>query len=230
MDIDKKSIARYVGLTLLASIIVGIAASILIAQGIDVNMSADIEGTAENMLGAKTRLRAMAYIGLLGLAFEAAISVGLYLLLKRDGPFLAGWALFISLAASVLMLLGAVYAMVVAQVVGNEAFAALTDQSGRKMLAGVYATSDYASYHLAIVVSSAAKAAFFYLFWTSGLIPKLISGWGLFVSLFVVVTIVARDFMPILGHNGITATFLISNLVAILSLGLYLAIKGTRRA
>jgi len=102
---NQQSTARIVGLTLLATITVGIFTAMFAFQGLDVNMSADVAGTAENMLQAETHLRAKAYLGLLIFAFEATIGVGLYLLLNKSGPFLAGWSLFASLGAAVITLL-----------------------------------------------------------------------------------------------------------------------------
>ncbi|MEP3891064.1 MAG: DUF4386 domain-containing protein [Hellea sp.] len=223
-----QNLARITGWTLIASIGLGILSAMLIASGIDVNMTADIAGTAENMLGAETRLHAKAYLGLLAFALEAMIGVGLYLLLRKFGPLLAGWSLFVNLAAATLMLLGAVFSMNAAHIGGNDAFAALTDESGRLMLSGLQATSDYTSFHLALILTTAANAGIFYLFLKSGLIPKLIAGWGLFASIFVVAIVVARDFIPALGHGSITAAFMISNLVALISLGLFLGLKGVR--
>ena len=54
---------------------------------------------------------------------------------------------------------------------------------------------------LGLVLSSLSKAGFAWLFWRSGLIPKLIAGWGLFAFLFVASAIVARDFIPIYGPH-----------------------------
>ena len=223
---NPQKLARITGGALLASIIFGILGAVLIAQGIDVNMTADITGTAENMLGAETRLRAKAYLGLFAFALEALISVGFFLLLRKFGPLLAGWSLCVNLSAATLMLLGAVFAMNAAHIGGNEAFASLTDQSGRLTLSALQATSDYTSFHLALVLGTAGNAGVFILFLKSGLIPKFIAGWGVFASLFVVVTIVARDFIPVLGHGTITAAFMVSNLVALIAVGLYLVIKG----
>ena len=79
------------------------------------------------------------------------------------------------------------------------------------------------------MVAPAGKAGFFYLFVKSRLIPTVIAAWGVFASLFVVIVIVARDFLPALGHGGVTLAFMVSNLVALLATGLYLAIRGVRR-
>jgi len=227
-SLNLQRVARSVGWSLLATIILGILTAIFISGGIDVNMSADITGTAENMLEAETRLRAKAYLGLLSFALEALICVGFYLLLRKSSALLAGWSLFVKLAAASLILLGAVFAMNAAQIGSNDVFTSLTDESGRLRLSALQATSDYTSFHLGLILSSAANAGFFYLFLKSNLIPKLIAGWGVFASLFVAITIVARDFIPMLGHNGITAAFMLSNLIALVSLGLYLGLKGVR--
>jgi len=226
--LNHQAIARSSGLALLATIVFGILTAIFIAEGIDINMSADVTATAENMLGAETRLRAKAYIGLFMFALQAIVSVGFYLLLRKSGPLLALWALFVGFAASTLVLLGAVFNMNAAQIADNMAYTTLTDESGRLLLTSLQATSDYTSFHLGLILSSISNAGFFYLFLKSGLIPKIIAGWGVFASLFVAVTIVARDFIPALGANGLTMAFMLSNLIAILSTGLYLVIQGIR--
>ena len=226
--LDQQTLARYVGLTLLGSIIIGILTAVFVVKGIDINLSADVIATAENMLDAELRLRAKAYLALLGLALEAIISVGLYLLLRRSGQLLAGWSLFVSLAAAVLMLLGAMFAMNAAEFASNPAFSSLANDAQRLMLTSVQVTSDYTSFHLGLILSTAAKAGFFYLFLKSNLIPKLIAGWGVFASLFVVITIVSRDFIPFLGHGTITMAFMLSNMIALVSTGIYLSWKGVR--
>ena len=73
--LDQQTLARYVGLTSLGSIIIGILTAVFVVKGIDINLSADVIATAENMLDAELRLRAKAYLALLGLALEAIISV-----------------------------------------------------------------------------------------------------------------------------------------------------------
>ncbi len=222
------ALARSVGLSLLAVIVIGIATSILISPGLDINLSADVAATAEAMLGAEQRLRAMAYSGVLGFALEAFVGIGLFALLQRYGAVLAAWCLALSLAAAGVGLAGAVFAMNAAELASNAAYAAQSDEALRRALLSLQATSDYTSFHVGLVVGSVAKAGFFSLFLRSGLIPALISGWGVFASLFVASTIVARDFIPVLGHSGVTLAFILSNLVAIASTALYLTVRGVR--
>lgn len=222
------NIARWVGGSLLATIVIGIVGAMTISHGIDINLSADVSATAENMLDAKTRLEAKAYISLLLFGLGVLVNLGLYLLLKSSGPLLAGWSLLIGLGAAIQSLMGAMFAMNAAQIAGNSAYTILTDADGRLLLAGLQATSDYTSFHLSLVLSSIANAGFFVLLLRSGLIPKLIAGFGVFASLFVAVTIVARGFIPALGANPITMAFMLCNFVAMVSLALYLLIKGVR--
>jgi len=224
---DHRQLSRYVGWSLIGTIIIGIAASLFIAKGIDVNLTADVVATAENMLEAETRLRAKAYIAALLFALEALISIGFFILLRKYGLLLAAWCLFLNLGASGLILLGAVYAMNAAEIAGDSAYINLAVDT-RVMLAGLQATSDYTSFHLGLIISTLANAGFFYLFLKSSLIPKIIAGWGLFASLFVVVIMVARDFIPVLGHTAFTATFMVCNLIALIATGLYLGIRGVR--
>lgn len=226
---DIQALARRVGWAMLATIILGILTAMYVVTGIDINMSADVVTTAENMLQSELRLKAKAYIGLFSFALEALVSVGLYLLLRKFGPLLAGWSLFVSLTSSVFILLGSIFAMNAAQIAGNVAYTAVTDEAGRLMLTSLQATSDYTSFHLGLVLSSAGMAGFFYLFLTSGLIPKILGAWGVFASLFVVVMIVGRDFIPFLKSDSLTLVFMVSNLVALVSTGLYLGIRGVRK-
>lgn len=79
---DQIRIARAVGWALLSGIVIGIVAAMFISAGIDINLSAGVEATARNMLDAETRLRAQAYIGVLGFALSALIATGCYLGIK----------------------------------------------------------------------------------------------------------------------------------------------------
>lgn len=221
------TIARWVGWSMIATIIVGATTAMALASGIDINLSADVAATAEAMLGAEDRLRGKAYLGALSFGLDVIIAFGLFLLLRSTSPLIAGWSLFVGLVASLLMLLGAVFALNAAEIAGDPAYQSMAQET-RLLLASLQATSDYTSFHLGLVMASFAKAGFFYLFLKSGLIPKLISGWGIFASLFVGTTIVARDFIPALGDGTITTAFMISNLIALLATGLYLGIRGVR--
>jgi len=221
-----QTLGRWVGCAILATLVVGIASALFIVTGIDINMSADVEATARNMLEAEERLRAKGYIAALTFAMDGFVSIGLFMLLRRTGQLLAAWCLLVSLAAGIVTLFGGVFALNAAQFAGNPAYQNITDATQRLMLTAVQATSSYTSFHLGLVLSSFAMAGFFYLFLKSALIPKIIAGWGVFASLFVAITIVARDFILILGHGNITAAFMVSNLIAIVTTGLYLAVRG----
>lgn len=104
--LDSQRWAQYAGWALLGTIIIGIFAAFFISQGIDINMSADVAATAENMLDAELRLRAKAYIALLIFSLEAVVSVGFFMLLRKFGPLLAAWSLFVSLSASATHVVG----------------------------------------------------------------------------------------------------------------------------
>lgn len=226
--LDLQQISKYVGWSLITIIAIGIVSAMSISSGIDINLSADISKTAENMLGAQERLRGKAYIALFLFMLEVFFSVGLFIILRESGVVIATWSLFLGVSSGILALLGAVYMMNVAMIAGNSAFDILANKDQRLLLTSLQVTSDYTSFHLSLVLSSAAKAGIFLLFLKSRLIPKLISGWGLFASLFVAITIVVRDFIPLLGNTAITSAFMVSNLVALLALGLYLGIRGIR--
>lgn len=226
---NPQSLAKMVGWSLLATIAVGIFKAFFVVPGIDINLSADVVATAQNMLAAEERLRASAYIAGLLFALEVLIGLGFFLLLKGRGQLLAGWSLIIGLAASILMVMGAVLSLNAAEIAGDRAYTAMAGET-RQMLMGLQATSQYTSFHFGLVLGSLSNAGFFFLFLRSGLIPKIIAGWGLFASLFVASAIVGRDFIPMFGHSNVTAAFMLSNLVAIIATGLYLGIRGVRTA
>lgn len=197
--IESVVLARRVGLAWLATLLVGIMATVLWGQGIDINLSADVEAVAVAMLDAETRLRALAYVALLIFALDLLVSLGLFLLLKSAGPLLAAWSLAARIMAGLLSVLGAVFLMNSAEIASRPAYTVLADSADRLLLNGLQATSNYTSFHLSIVLSSAALAGFFWLFLKSGQIPKLIAVWGLFASLFVASTIVLRDLILLSG-------------------------------
>ncbi len=227
-EIESVSLARRVGFAWLATLLVGIVATLLLGQGIDINLSADVQAVAVAMLEAETRLRALAYVGLLIFALDLLVSVGLFLLLKSTGPLLAAWSLAARIMAGLLSALGAVFLMNSAEIASRPAYTVLANNADRLLLNGLQATSNYTSFHLSIVLSSAAMAGFFWLFLKSDRIPKLIAAWGLFASIFVASTIVLRDFIPALGHMTVTLAFMLSNLIALFSTSIYLAAKGLR--
>lgn len=225
---EPTALARRVGLAWLATLLVGMLSAVLLGQGIDINLSADVEAVAKAMLDAETRLRARAYVALLILALDLLVSIGLFLLLRPAGPLLAAWSLAARIMAGVLSVLGPVFLMNAAEIASRPAYTVLADSADRLLLSGLQATSNYTSFHLSMVLSSAALAGFFWLFLVSRQIPKLIAAWGLFASLFVATVIVLRDFVPAFGHTAITMAFMLSNLIALFSTSIYLAAKGVR--
>lgn len=220
--------AHYTGAALLTSILVGLLMAVFLLSGIDVNMTADILATAENMQTAEMRLRAKAYFGLLTFALEAFIAIGFFCLLRKYGLILSGWSLALSLSASIIVMFGSVFAMNAALIISDSAFVDMASADQRLLLTGLQATSSYTSFHLALILASVANAGFFYLFFTSRLVPKVIAAGGLLASLFVALSIALRDFIPVLAHNSVTTAFMLFNLIALLSLGFYLLIKGVR--
>ena len=221
-------LARRVGIAWLATMLIGILAAVLFGEGIDINLSADVEAVANAMLDAENRLRALAYAALLVFALDLLISIGLFQLLRSAGPLLAAWSLACRITGGFLSAFGAVYLMNAAEIASRPAYTVLAENADRLLLSGLQATSDYTSFHLSIVLTSAAMAGFFWLFLRSGGIPKLIAGWGLFASLFGGTTIVLRDFVPALGHDAVTMVFLLSNLIALFATSIYLAARGVR--
>ena len=161
-------------------------------------------------------------------ALDLLVSIGLFLLLRSAGPLLAAWSLAGRITAGLVSVLSAVFLMNSAEIASRPAYTVLADNADRLLLNGLQATSSYTSFHLSLVLSSAALAGFFWLFLRAGRIPALIAGWGVFASLFVAIMIVLRDFIPALGHIAITMAFMLSNMIALFSTSIYLATRGVR--
>ncbi len=226
--LDSIRLARYTGWALLASIVLGILVSVFFLRGIDINLNADVESTARNMLEAETRLRAKAYFSLLSFGLQAFITLGWFLLLATCSRLLATWSALMGIAAAAMVLTGSIAIMNAAEIAGDVAYGVLSSDAERLLLTGLQASTDYTSFHLSLVLGSIANAGFFYLFLKSGLIPKIIAGFGLFASLLVAFMIVARDFVPLLANNTVSVAFILANLIAMVSTGLYLSVKGVR--
>ncbi|GHB02741.1 hypothetical protein GCM10009069_26830 [Algimonas arctica] len=225
---EKVRTARVAGVALLLGIIIGIIAAMTVSAGIDINLSADVEATARAMLNAETRLHGKAYVALLLIGLQLLFLFAAYRLLRDAGPLLAGWSVGVGLVSIALGLFGVVAAMNAAELAGTVAYQTLASGEQRLLLAGLQATTDYTSFHLGLVMSSAANAAIFILFLRSGDLPKIIAGGGVFASLFVVLALVIRDFIPVMGNDLVTMAFMVCNLVALVSTGLYLSIRGVR--
>lgn len=229
-NMDPQRVARIAGWSIFGTIIVGICTSIFVSTGIDVNLSADIAATAENMLDAKLRLRAKAYLGALSFGLASVTSVAFWLLLRRHQPLLTGVSFILSITGAALALFGAVYAMNAAEIASHPSFSKITNDTQRLMLTGMQATSDYTSFHLGLVIGTLGNAGFFYAFFKSKLLPSIIAAWGVFASVYVVTIIILRDFVPVLGNDLITMMFMLCNLSALVATAIYLSFKGVRIA
>jgi hypothetical protein len=223
--IDMQAGARLTGVGFLALIAVGALSVFIPGAALDVNLSGNVSGAAEAMLANEPAARLRAYLGLLTFAVDALVCAGLALLLFRAAPLIASWSLLVAFGAAVLGLFGPITALNVAE------FASAGDgaATGEFALSSrVQLTTEYTSFHLALVLSSVAKAGFFVAFIRGNLIPLWIASWGVFASVFVAAAIVGRDFIPALGADIITNAFLLCNLVAMVLVGGYLLLRGVK--
>ena len=147
-NINSVQLARYTGWSLIASIVLGILVSVFFLSGIDINLNADVEGTARNMLDAETRLRAKAYFSILSFGLALFTTLGLFLLLTNYGRLLAAWSALLGIASSIVILLGTGATMIAAEIAGDAAYRTLADEPLRLLLVGVQASTDYTSFHL----------------------------------------------------------------------------------
>lgn len=220
--------ARIAGVSLLASIIIGFIGTMTVSAGIDINLSADVEATARAMLAAETQLHAKAYVALLLIGLQLLFLFCAYRLLRDDSPVLAGWSVGMGAISLALSLFGVVAALNAAELASAAAYQTLASGEQRVLLAGLQATTDYTSFHLSLITSSVANAGIFALFLRAGGLPKIMAGGGVLASLFVVIALVGRDFIPVMGSNAVTMAFMASNLIALIAMGLYLSIRGVR--
>ncbi|MEM9599884.1 MAG: DUF4386 domain-containing protein [Pseudomonadota bacterium] len=223
-----EDIARMTGLCLLAVIIIGIGSALTLASGIDINLSADFASTPAAMMEADSALRALAYLSIVGFALNSMVTIGLYRLTEKSGDLMPVWALIAGITAAILTLLGGVSTMTAALLSANEGFAALGDESQRLLLVSLQAATNYTAFHLGLILSSLSMAVYFWLFFQSRQIPSLLSGFGMTASLFVAIAIGLRDFIAFLASDAVTALFMVSNLLALVGLGIYLTVWRVR--
>lgn len=220
-------LARPTGIAILAVIALGVAGAMTVSGDININLNVDAGQIMDQMAAAGSRIHGKAWIAV-GLALiDLLIAAGLFLLLREHGRLVALWSLVVAVAGAVFMLQGGLETLKIAVLLDSEGLSSAAPDALRSLQVG-FLTGDYAAFHLGLVVNAVAKAGFFFLLLRSRAIPALIAGWGLFASAFVAAAIVARDFIPALGHPTITMSFILSNLLAHLALGLYLAVRGGR--
>lgn len=222
-----KQVARLTGAALLGLIGLGVLAGILVSGDININMSLDAARIIDNMATAEGRVYGKAWIAAGSGLVSLLIAVGLYTQLRGHGPVVALWSLLVAATGTIFALQSGLETLKIATVLSSDSMAAVPAEALRSLQVAFLA-GDYAAFHLSLVINSVAMAGFFWLFIRSRAIPAPIALWGLFASCFVTFTIVARDFIPVLGHSAITISFILSNLIAQLALGLYLLVRGVR--
>lgn len=220
--------ARLTGIALIATIALGIIMALTVLQGIDINLTADFVATPAAMMEAETSLRVAAYLSILGFALNSLVTIGLFVLLRQTSPVLALWCLCMGVTAAFMTLMGGVFTMNAALLAGNEGLATLADASQRTLLTSLQAATNYTAFHMGLIISSLSMAGYFWLFFKSRQIPSLLSGFGIYASLFVAIAISLRDFVPFLASNAVTGLFIVCNLIALVALGIYLAIWRVR--
>ncbi|MFN2100440.1 DUF4386 family protein [Altererythrobacter sp. MF3-039] len=218
---EMKTVGRWTGLAILASLLIGIINAMIVSAGIDVNLSGDIGGTAAAMSDAGQRLEGRGWILMILFLLEVVAIAGLYLMVRDTRRLAATSALLLGAGAALIGLVGALSAFNIAALLANGG-----EASRISTLIAREVAADYSSFHLSLVIASIAKACIYWIFVLNRRLPRLISGFGLFASGLVAVAIVARDFIPFLGSDAVTTAFMASNFVAIVATGLYMAIRG----
>lgn len=220
---NENAIARLTGFAMMATIVIGIINATVVSPGIDINLSADVTATAQEMLRSAPRLKARGWLLMALFGLEVLGLVGFYLLLNKFGPLLSAWALIIGGVAAAFALTASVNAFAASEIADG----ALPGTTGLDH-AAMEAVANYSSFHLALVISSVSNVVFYGLFLKSRLIPAPIAVLGLGASLFVALAIVGRDFVAILGAGSVTTAFMASNLLAIVATAVYLVLRGVR--
>ncbi|MEL6302809.1 MAG: DUF4386 family protein [Pseudomonadota bacterium] len=219
--------ARVAGAALLLSIVVGVVTVIFVTAGIDINLSADVEAVAINMLDAEQRLRAKAYLAILTFLLEVTFSIAILRVLFAHGAVLASVSAISGIAAALCSLIGGMAALTIAELLSVPNTDLLATEVRLNSIKTLI-TGEYTTFHMGVIIGSLGKAGVFFLLLTSRLVPTTLAGWGVFASLFVATTVVARDFIGVLANNSVTMAFILCNLIALVSLSLYLTIRGIR--
>ena len=219
----KNGIVKAAGLLYLLIIVIGVLNSVFIdARLID---HGDINLTINNIAGNEFLFRVGIFCELILYVLVIILSVLLYLILKNVNKNLALTAMVFRAGEG---LLGAAFVLtgfIVLDLMNNQYNMASTDNAQMSYLIGALLSARANGIYIVLVLIGIGGTLFLYLFYRSSYVPKILSVWGIFTYLSMLVLSLISILIP--EHPNIIEIFLYgSGALFELTIGLWLLIRG----
>lgn len=221
-------VARATGAALLLIIAIGITASVFVADGININLNPDTQETLAAMRANLDGVYGRVHITTALTVLEVLVAAGLYRLVRERAPLVGLLSLLTSLLAAVMSLVAIASSLAIANTLASDSLGNTLDAAQLEPVLATFTITEYSAFHIGVVLNATGKAGFFWLLARARLIAAPIAWWGFAASLYIVAIMVGRDFIDALGSGAITVSFMLGNLVALVTLGAYLCFRGVR--
>lgn len=209
---------RLAGLMYLVVLVLDIAGSVIVSA---VGGSGGFGDVSHRIAASEVLYRLGLCLGLAGSLSTVLLAVALYLTVKPFDANLALVALLFRSAEAAIGGMGVAFAFSTLQIYLARSGGLDAGQLGA--LAGI--ASGDASTQVAAIFFSLGSTVFFYLFWRSGYIPRLMAGWGVFASAMYAVAWFVSLVVP-QGSGIVIGVASAPILIAEVSTGLWLLIRG----
>lgn len=216
---SQRAYARFAGLMYLVVLAADIAGLVLESA---VAGSGTFGERTQRIVASEGLYRVALAFALAGSLSTILLAAGLYVTVRPVDGDLATIALLFRTGESAIGAVGIAISFVVLQtsLAVRDATALGADQLGA--LASLLSAAPTGE--IAAVFFSVGSTIFFYLFWRSTYIPRVLSAWGVFASLLFAVLWSARLIVP--ESAGLSLYGSVPGLIAELSTGFWLLIKG----
>jgi len=218
-DTQQKA-ARVAGFLYLFIMITGILSLIFIDSKLFV--PGDAAATVNNIMANELLFRINTAYNLIMYASVVLLSVALYVILKQVNKNLALLALSWRLAEAILGCLIVLSGLIVLLLLNGEIYSAVFETEQLQALVGLFLDVSSAALSLVFLFLSLGSIVFFYLFFKSKYIPRILSAFGIFSFLLALIGSLVSILLP---SNALMVFGAPAALFEIV-IGLWLLIKG----
>ncbi len=225
LDSSQQKAAKIAGFMYLIIIITSILSMIFIDSKLTVE--GDVAATVHNIMANESLFRIQAAYDLIMFASVVILALALYITLKPVSRNLALLALFWRLGEAILGGVTVLSSLIVLLLIKGGGFSTAFGPEQLQALAGLTLDIRWAAFSIVFVFLGLGSIVFFYLFFKSNYIPRILAGFGMFSFLVLLI----YPFVDILLPNYASAIKIICFVPATLFeliIGLWLLLKGIK--
>ena len=219
---SRNKLAKVAGFLFLAIIAIAIFGEFYLLS--DMIVYDDMAATAENIRTNQLTFRLAVASELLSFAAVVVLAISLYWVLKPANKPLAQLALFWRLGEASIMSVTLMTRFIVALLVSDASYLSGFEPALLHGLLGLFLDAYDTGYGIGVVFFSLGSLIFCYLFFKSKTVPKLLSAWGIFASILVLLGSFSNLALP--NDAAITVPYGIPIFLFEVILGLWLLLKG----